>query len=167
MEKHRWFETTWHQKMVKALQVNGKGDSTRDAYVRAMRMLVEHYDKTPDKITEDKLQDYFIYRQDVSNWAPSTMRICYTGIKFFYLHVLKRDWHLLTLLKTKYEKPLPSVLSKEEVRRIFSRIKTFHNYAFLSSHSRTLRAGRLIDYILGSRRPSIRFAGKMASMNVH
>ncbi len=133
MEKHRWFETTWHQKMVKALQVNGKGDSTRDAYVRAMRMLVEHYDKTPDKITEDKLQDYFIYRQDVSNWAPSTMRICYTGIKFFYLHVLKRDWHLLTLLKTKYEKPLPSVLSNEEVRRIFSRIKTFHNYAFLST----------------------------------
>lgn len=103
------------------------------AYVRSMRMLVEHYDKIPDKITEDELQDYFIYRQEASNWAPATMRICYTGIKFFYIHVLKRDWHLLTLLKTKHEKRLPTILFKEEVRRIFSSIITFHNYAYLAT----------------------------------
>ena len=126
MKKYWWFETKWHQKMVKALQVSGKGERTQEAYVRAMRMLVEHYDKTPDKITEDELQDYFIHRQNVTKWAPATLRICYTGIKFFFMHVLKKDWHLLTILKTKHEKRLPAVLSKEEVRRVFSCITTFH-----------------------------------------
>jgi integrase len=133
MKKYWWFETKWHQKMVKALQVSGKGERTQEAYVRAMRMLVEHYDKTPDKITEDELQDYFIHRQNVTKWAPATLRICYTGIKFFFMHVLKKDWHLLTILKTKHEKRLPAVLSEEEVRRVFSCITTFHNYAYLST----------------------------------
>lgn len=133
MKKYWWFETKWHQKMDKAMQVSGKGRRTRQAYARAMRMLVEHYDKTPDKISEDELQDYFIHRQKVSGWAPATMRICYTGIRFFYRHVLRRDWHVLTILKTKREKRLPSVLTREEVRRIFSHITTFHNYTYLTT----------------------------------
>ena len=133
MKKHWWFETKWHQKTTKALQVSGKGAGTKAAYIRAMRMLVEFYDKTPDKISEDELQDYFIHRQDTSKWAPSTMRICYTGIKFFYMHVLKREWHILKILKTKHEKRLPTILSQKEIRRIFSCITTFHNYAYLTT----------------------------------
>ncbi len=57
--KYWWFETVWHQKMVKALQVAGMGESTQEAYVRTMRKLSEFYDKTPDKITEEELIDYF------------------------------------------------------------------------------------------------------------
>ncbi len=133
MKKHWWFETKWHQKTSKALQVSGKGTGTQKAYIRAMRMLVEFYDKTPDKISEDELQDYFIHCQDTSKWAPATMRISYNGIKFFYMHVLKREWHLLKILKTKHEKRLPTILSQKEIRRIFSCITTFHNYAYLTT----------------------------------
>jgi site-specific recombinase XerD len=133
MKKYWWFETKWHQKMDKAMQISGKGRRTREAYARAMRMLVEYYDKTPDKISEHELQDYFIHRQQVTGWAPATMRICYTGIRFFYQHVLRRDWHILTILKTKHEKRLPAVLTKEEVRLILSHVVTFHNYSYLST----------------------------------
>lgn len=133
MKKYWWFETQWHKKFVKALQINGKGERTQDAYVRAMRLLIEHYNKTPDTISEDELQDYFVYRQDVSEWAPNTQRIAYTGIKFFFINVLKKDWHLFKLLKTKRESRLPTVLSQEEVRRTLACIKTFHNYVFHST----------------------------------
>lgn len=133
MKKHWWFETTWHEQMDKALQVSGKSGKTRNAYVRTMRMLVEHYNKSPDKITEDELRDYFVFRQDKSRWAPATMRICFTGIKFFYQHVLRQEWHLLEILKTKRERRLPSVLSREEIHSIFSCVKTFHNYVYLST----------------------------------
>ena len=133
MEKYWWFETEWHQKMVKALQVNGMGESTQECYVRAMRKLVEFYDKTPDLITEDELYDYFIHCKNVIGWAPATMRICYSGIKFFFLHVLQRDWHLLEIVRAQAEKRLPAVLTKVEVRRIFACLTTFHNYAYLAT----------------------------------
>ena len=133
MEKYWWFKTEWHTKMDKSMQVAGMGERTRQAYSRAMRKLVEHYDKDPDRITEDELLDYFVYRQDVTGWAPATMRICYTGIKFFFLHVLKRDWHLLTLTRAKRERRLPAVLSREEVKRIIAKVDAFHNQVYLQT----------------------------------
>jgi len=131
--KYWWFETVWHQKMVKALQVAGMCERTQGTYVRTMRKLTEFYDKMPDKISEEELIDYFIHRQEVTEWAPATMRICYTGIKFFFINVLQREWHTLKLAKAKREKRLPSVLSRGEVRKIFSQVHTFHNYAYLQT----------------------------------
>lgn len=86
MEKYWWFKTEWHQQMIKALQVNGKGERTQQSYTRAMRQLVEFYDKTPDLISEDELYSYFIHRKTVNRWSPATMRICYSGIKFLVPH---------------------------------------------------------------------------------
>jgi integrase/recombinase XerD len=131
--KYWWFETVWHQKMVKALQVAGMGESTQEAYVRTMRKLSEFYDKTPDKITEEELVDYFIHCQEVIKWSPATMRICYSGIKFFFINVLKRKWHTLKLAKAKREKRLPAILSREEVRKILLQVNTPHNYAYLKT----------------------------------
>ena len=59
------------------------------------------------------------------------MRICYSGIKFFFKHVVKRDWHLLALARAKREKRLPAVLSREEVKRILTKVDAFHNYVYL------------------------------------
>ncbi|OIP44708.1 MAG: integrase [Desulfobacterales bacterium CG2_30_60_27] len=131
--RYWWFETVWHQKMVKALQVAGMCDRTQETYARTMRKLTEFYNKTPDKITEEELMDYFIHRQQVTEWSPATMRICYSGIKFFFINVLKRKWHTLKLAKAKREKRLPAVLSREEVSTILSRVTTFHNYAYLQT----------------------------------
>ena len=131
--KYWWFETVWHQKMVKALRVAGMGESTQETYVRTMRKLSEFYNKTPDKITEEELVDYFIHCQEVIEWSPATMRICYSGIKFFFINVLKRQWHTLKLAKAKREKRLPAILSREEVRKILSHVNTPHNYAYLQT----------------------------------
>ena len=133
MQKYWWRQTEWHSKMDKSMQVNGMGESTREAYLRSMRQLVEHYDRTPDHITEDELLDYFIHRQNVTGWSPATMRICYSGVKFFFKHVLKRDWHLLTIAQARRERRLPAVLSRDEVRKIFSLVRPFHNYACLAT----------------------------------
>ena len=131
--KYWWFETVWHKKMVKALKVAGMCERTQDTYVRTMRKLSEFYNKTPDKITEEELVDYFIHRQQVTEWSPATMRICYSGIKFFFINVLKRKWHTLKLAKAKREKRLPAILSREEVRTILSHVNTPHNYAYLQT----------------------------------
>ena len=126
-------KTDWYDRMIKALQLNGKGERTQEAYARALRMLVEFYGKTPDLITEEELQNYFLHRKNVSKWSPNTMRICYCGIRFFYEHVLQRNWHILGILRAQNERRLPAVLNVEEVRRILARVKTFQNYAYLST----------------------------------
>jgi integrase/recombinase XerD len=121
----------WYQRMVAALQLNGKGEPTQKAYTRAVRMLCEFYHKTPDLISEPELQEYFLHRKNVNRWAPKTLRICYGGIRFFYLHVLARDWHILSILRAQNEHRLPAVLSTEEVRNLLAQVKTSPHYVFL------------------------------------
>jgi len=73
----------YYQQSIRALQLAGMREGTQKSYTRSVKMLAEFYHKTPDLINEKELQDYFLHRKNVDEWAPSTMLICYNGIKFF------------------------------------------------------------------------------------
>ena len=100
----------YYQKSMRALQLAGMSESTQKGYTRSVRMLADFCGKTPDQISEQELQDYFLHRKNVDNWSPASMRICYSGIKFFFINVLQRDWHTLKLIYAKREQRLPTVL---------------------------------------------------------
>lgn len=131
---HKSLQTPWYDKSIKALQLAGMSESSQKSYARSVRMLIEHFDgKDPRDITEDELQEYFLFRRNDCDWASSTLKICYSGLKFFFVNVLQRDWHIFEILKAQREQKLPCVLSREEVYRILPEVKTFHNYVFLST----------------------------------
>ena len=117
----------WRENMDKALQVSGRGTRTRQAYIRSVRMLGEFYGKLPGQVQEDELRDYFVHRRTKDNWAPNTLRIAYCGIKFFFLHVARQDWHILAILKAEREKRLPVILSQQEVWQVLGAVKKLHN----------------------------------------
>jgi len=123
----------YYQQSMRALQLAGMSEPTQKGYTRSVRMLVDFYGKTPDLITEKELQDYFLHRRNNDKWAAATMRICYSGIKFFFINVLKRDWHTLELIHAKREQRLPTVLSVNEVWTIINAVNTFQNKAYLSA----------------------------------
>ena len=125
--------TDWYQRSINALQLNGKGERTQEAYTRAVRMLSTFYSTTPDEISEPELEAYFLRRRNVDHWSPNTMRICSCGIRFFFVHVLQRNWHLFEILRAKSEARLPAILSGEEVRGLLRCVRTPHNRAFLST----------------------------------
>ena len=121
----------WYEKTINALQLAGKSDSTQKCYARAVQMLVRHYNKSPHKITENELEEYFLYRKNICEWAPGTMQICYYGNRFFFENVLKKDWPLLRLVKAKRPKSLLTVLSPAEVHGILEKVRIPHFYTYL------------------------------------
>ena len=123
----------WYEKTDRALQLAGKSESTRECYLRAVRLLAEFTNKAPDQASEEEVQNYFLFRQKISKWSPSSMGISHYGIRFFFEKVAPRDWSTLSLIKVKREQRLPDVLSIDEVRAALSKVNTFHNYAFLST----------------------------------
>ena len=123
----------YYKKSMRALQLAGMSKPTQKGYTRSVRMLVDFYGKTPHLISEQELQDYFLHRKNVDQWAAATMRICYSGIKFFFINVLKRDWHTLELIHAKREQRLPTVLSLNEVWNILNAVRTPQNKAYLTA----------------------------------
>ena len=123
----------YYEKSMRALQLAGMSKSTQQVYTRSVRQLVDFCGKTPDRISEKELQDYFLHRRNVDKWSAATMRIAYSGIKFFFINILKRDWHTLSLINAKREKRLPAVLSLDEVRAVLAAVTTPQNLAYLTT----------------------------------
>jgi len=115
--------TPLRKRMIEDLQLRGMGERTQQMYIRAVRQLAEHFNKSPDKITEEELRDYFLYTKNVKKWSGSTSTIAICGIKFFYENTLRRDWTTLTFVRAKREKKLPVILSRSEVRKILGNIR--------------------------------------------
>jgi len=108
------------QKMETDMQLNGLSANTQEVYVRAVRQLAQYYNRSPDKIAEEELRQYFLYLKATRHVASSTFRIALCGIKFFYEQTLQRTWHTLQLVRPVKEYKLPIILSFEEVRQILS-----------------------------------------------
>src|SRR5262245_56919318 len=125
--------TPLRQQMITALQLSGKGERTQQAYVREDRLLAQFYHTSPDRISEQELQHYFLHRKNVDGLAPASMRICSSGIRFFYQHVLKRDWHTLALIRPQITRRLPAVLSVEEVKRLLASATPLHNQVYFTT----------------------------------
>jgi integrase len=109
--------------MIEDLQLRGYSDSTQSLYVNAVRQLCEHFSKTPGKITEEDLRDYFLYGKNVKKWSRSTSTVALCGIKFFYENTMQRLWPTLLFIRPGREKKLPVVLSHNEVCLILSNLE--------------------------------------------
>jgi alpha-beta hydrolase superfamily lysophospholipase len=51
------------------LQLKGMSSSTVDLYVRAVRQLTKHYQKSPELISDEELRQYFLYNKNERQWS--------------------------------------------------------------------------------------------------
>jgi len=109
--------------MIEDLQLRGLSERTQEMYVRAVRQLTQHFNKSPDQITEEELRQYFLHLKNVRKYSRSATTIALCGIKFFFEHTLKREWTTLTFVRPPREKKLPVILSIQEVREIFRHVR--------------------------------------------
>lgn len=106
------------QRMLEDMQLRGLSVRTQETYAQAVSQLAKYYHKSPDQISEEELRQYFLYLKNVRRVSRNTCTIALCGIKFFYEHTLRREWHTLEFIRPDQEKKLPVVLSVEEVGRI-------------------------------------------------
>jgi integrase len=111
------------ERMIEDLQLKDYSESTQALYVSAVRQLCEHYDKSPGRITEEELRDYFLYGKNVKKWSRSTSTVALCGIKFFYENTIMRPWPTLLFIRPGHEKKLPVVLSRDEVHELLGNIR--------------------------------------------
>jgi len=87
--------TRLRQRMIEDMQLRGLAERTQEMYVIVVRQLAEHYGKSPDLITEEELRQYFLYLKNDKHYSRSTITVALRGIKFFYEHMLQREWPTL------------------------------------------------------------------------
>lgn len=122
------------------LELRGFAARSVEAYVRAVKLLSDHFRKSPDQITEDELRQYFLYNKNIRKWARTTSTIAICGIKHFFTITLQRDWTTIKLVRPPKEKKLPPVLSISEVRSILDHVALdYHRACLFTMYSLGLR----------------------------
>lgn len=139
---------TLYDKHVKRLHLLGLRPKTIDAYSRAIRRIGAAFDYNIKALTEDQLLDYFSAL--LQSHSFSTVKLDLYGLKFFYHHTLKRDWHDIPLIKSPRVKILPDVLSVEELGLLFSRTRVLsYRLFFYTAYSLGLRLGETLSLEVG------------------
>ncbi len=69
--------TPLRKRMLEDMQLKGFSERTQECYIRSVRQLAEHYNKSPGRITEEELRNYFLHnaKRVVKKWKRATVTI--------------------------------------------------------------------------------------------
>jgi len=83
--------TQLRQKMIRAMDLRNLSDHTKRAYLAAVKGLVKHYQESPEKITEEQIEDYLLYLKNEKGNAPGSCSGVLSGLRFFYQNILEKE----------------------------------------------------------------------------
>ena len=140
--------TRLYDKHCKHLALQGFADKTIDAYSRAIRRIGEYFNYKVTTLTQDQLLDYFSGL--LKTHSMSTIKLDLYGLRFFYQHVLKRDWVDIPLIKSARVKRIPNIISIEEAQLLFmtTRILSYRVF-FCTVYSMGLRLSEGLGLTVG------------------
>jgi site-specific recombinase XerD len=105
--------------MVEELQRRNYSAATIRGYVLAIKQFADYFGKPPDRLGATHIQRFQWYLLQERKLAPVTVEIRMSALRFFFKKMLKRrDIHFDDLPFPKTPRKLPTVLSREEVRRM-------------------------------------------------
>jgi integrase/recombinase XerD len=93
-------------------------------YLRQVRKLgTRHEDRSLEQLTERNVFDHLIYLRDQEKLRPSTLNQAVVALRMFYRDYLQRDWQLWDQFEIRRDQPLPTVLTRNEVRQVLGAVR--------------------------------------------
>jgi len=119
-----YFNGQLYERMSEDLHLGGMSKRTHEGYLRAVRQLADFCKRSPDQISEDQLRKFFLHLKNDKAFASGSMRVAFSGIKFFYTRTCRRTWQTLAQMRIKDVKSLPEVLTIDQVHQIIDACTT-------------------------------------------
>ena len=119
-----YFNGPLYERMSEDLHLGGMSKRTHEGYLRAVRQLADFCQRTPDEICEDQLRKFFLHLKHAKSFASGSLRVAFSGIKFFYTRTCRRSWETLAQMRIKDVKSLPEVLTIDQVHQVIDACTT-------------------------------------------
>ena len=109
------------KKLEVELKISKNSEYTLRNYLDCNRKFIKFLNKEPENITEDDLKLYI--SENLSNSSSSSIIVFLSAIRYAFSNILHKDI-TLSLKRPKKEKKIPSVLTKEEIKKLINVIDT-------------------------------------------
>ncbi len=106
------------QKMTDLLVIKNYSIHTQECYLRSVEQLSQFFNRSPDKITAEEVQEWILYLISEAQLAPGTIKLRLSALKFFYHDALQREHYLDKVPIPKGVQKIPDLLTPPEVDAI-------------------------------------------------
>jgi integrase/recombinase XerD len=113
--------TPLRQRFLHDLQLRNYAPRTISVYVAAVARFARHFGRSPDRLGADHVRQYQLHLlAQRASWSRFNQAVC--ALRFFYANTLRRPDLIEMIPYGKKPKPLPAVLSTDEVARLFAAV---------------------------------------------
>ena len=125
------------------LKIRGLSRKTIKAYLLYNRIFIEWVKKSPRDVGQEDVKRYLEHLVDHGS-AASTGNVAINALKFYYSQILRRKF-FFDIKHAKKSKYLPTVLSKDEAKRLLACIKNAKHYCIAALlYGAGLRVGEVV-----------------------
>jgi site-specific recombinase XerD len=100
------------------LQIRHYSPNTVRAYIRSIAEFAKHFGKSPDLLGAEQIREYQLYLIKEKRVSLSSYIQAVCSLRFLYANTLHRQVAVERIPLPRYEKKLPVILSREEVRLV-------------------------------------------------
>ena len=108
-------------KLETELKIRGFTKRTVDAYLYNCRKFLDFIKKDPQSTNESDAKGYIAYLMSDLKYSPSSVNLALSSLKFFFNEIL-RNSAFNAVKAPKLEKKLPTVLTKDEVKKLIGAV---------------------------------------------
>lgn len=115
-------------------ELKGTPESSQESYRRRIRAYVEYIESRSKDVEEasvSDIQQYILYLKRERKLSPGTINNYIAGVKFFYTHILGKEWDKKKIPLMKRPRYFPVIPPKEEILEILSAASNLKHKAIL------------------------------------
>ena len=125
--------TTLRQRMLEDLRIRNYAPTTVRCYIRAVAEYAQHFNKPPDQLGPEEIRSWQLFLLNEKRVKLSTYIQAVCALRFFYQNTLHRKIEIDRIPLPRYEKKLPVILSKTEVKALLEAPKNLKHRAMLAA----------------------------------
>ena len=137
------------QRLIEDMTVRRFSERTRRYYIRIVAGFAAFLGRSPDTATAADIRRFQVHQPELGMHAPA-MNSAVAALRFFFTHTLDRPDLSRKLIRLRYPRKLPAVLSAEEVARLLAAAKCLkHRAALAVAYGAGLRVAEVASLKVG------------------
>jgi integrase/recombinase XerD len=125
--------TALRQRMLEDLRIRNYAPTTVACYIRSVAEFAQHFNKPPDQLGPEEIRAWQLFLLNEKRVKLSTYIQAVCALRFFYQNTLHRRIEIDRIPLPRYEKKLPVILSKAEVKALLEAPKNLKHRAMLAT----------------------------------